>query len=143
MNKSEYEELTCPVSFLPPSLLPSSGTPLLETSCSHYACQKCLEHILLSTKSQDENYVNLIYDQNGEPTAASLEEEIVAQNKNMLQSYMDLEPATGLGIRSKLRFGMSYSVWECYPETNENCTLARHSGEEARCYGAVGNNVFA
>ena len=39
-----------------------------------------------------------------------LKEEIVAQNKNMLQSYMDLEPATGLGIRSKLRFGIRYSV---------------------------------
>jgi hypothetical protein len=38
--------------------------------------------------------------------------ELVDSLKSEIQSYIDLEPATGLGIRSKMRFGVSASVWE-------------------------------
>jgi hypothetical protein len=38
--------------------------------------------------------------------------ELVDSLKSEIQSYIDLEPATGRGIRSKMRFGFSASVWE-------------------------------
>ena len=67
----------------------------------------------------------------------------VEANEDSLQSYLDLEPATGLGIRSKLRFAKSHSIWECDPETNEHCKLARHSNGAGKCYGTVGEDIFS
>ncbi len=55
---------------------------------------------------------------------------------------MDVMGATGLGIRSKLRFGVSYSIWECDPETNDHCKLSRHSDGSGKCYGNVGDSIF-
>lgn len=38
--------------------------------------------------------------------------DLVSTIKSNIQSYIDLEPATGRGIRSKMRFGISTSVWD-------------------------------
>lgn len=38
--------------------------------------------------------------------------DLVDSLKSEIESYIDLEPATGLGVRSKMRFGFSASVWE-------------------------------
>ena len=62
------------------------------------------------------------------------------QIQNELESYIDLEPATGLGVRSRLRYGVSHSIWECDPETNEHCKLARYSDNNGKCYDSVGGD---
>lgn len=59
------------------------------------------------------------------------------------QSHLDLEPATGLGIRSKVRFGVSHSIWECDPETNDMCKLSRDSSGNGACYETTGDSIFA
>ena len=59
----------------------------------------------------------------------------VNKNKDILQSYFDVEPATGTGIRIKQRFGLSYSVWECDPVKNDDCSLLRLSNGIGKCYG--------
>jgi hypothetical protein len=56
------------------------------------------------------------------------------------QSYLDLEPSTGLGIRSKMRLGKSYSIWECDPKTNNKCQLSRHA--DGKCYNTIGSTLF-
>jgi len=61
---------------------------------------------------------------------------------NSLQSYFDLEPSTGLGIRSKLRLGRSYSIWECDPQSNTKCQLDRQLPGKGRCYNSVGASLF-
>lgn len=71
-----------------------------------------------------------------------IDETTLATKEAQLQSHLDLEPATGLGIRSKLRFGVSYSIWECDPESNNNCTLSRQSDGSAKCYHDVGDEIF-
>lgn len=77
------------------------------------------------------------------PNYELVDETLVDSKADHLQSYMDVEGATGLGIRSKLRFGMSYSIWECDPETNDHCKLSRHSDGSAMCYGTVGDEIFS
>lgn len=67
---------------------------------------------------------------------------LVMSKADDLQSYIDVEPATGLGIRSKMRFGVSYSLWECDPSTNENCKLSRNSDGSGSCYDKVGDEIF-
>jgi hypothetical protein len=62
---------------------------------------------------------------------------------NSLQSYLDLEPSTGLGVRSKLRLGQSYSIWECDPESNSKCHLDRKSVGKGKCYSTIGASLFA
>lgn len=57
--------------------------------------------------------------------------------KDFIESYIDLEPATGLGIRSNLRFGVSHSLWECDPESNAHCKLAKFSDDSGKCYGST------
>jgi hypothetical protein len=71
-----------------------------------------------------------------------VDETIIESKADHLQSYLDVEPATGLGIRSKLRVGVSYSIWECDPETNAHCKLSRHSDGSGKCYGTVGDSIF-
>ena len=71
-----------------------------------------------------------------------IDEITLATKEPQLQSHLDLEPATGLGIRSKLRFGVSYSIWECDPESNNNCTLSRQSDGSSKCYHDVGDEIF-
>jgi hypothetical protein len=58
--------------------------------------------------------------------------------QNEFESYIDIEPATGLGVRSKIRYGVSHSIWECDPESNEHCKLARYSDASGKCYDSVG-----
>lgn len=71
-----------------------------------------------------------------------VDEAVLGTKTAHLQSNLDLEPATGLGIRSKLRFGVSYSIWECDPESNSNCTLSRHSDGSGKCYSSVGDEIY-
>ena len=46
------------------------------------------------------------------------------------ESYVDVEPATGTGVRSNFRQGISHSIWECDPVTNDKCKVA----QEGKCY---------
>ena len=71
-----------------------------------------------------------------------VDETLVASKVDDLQSYIDVEPATGLGIRSKMRFGVSYSLWECDPSTNANCKLSRNSDGSGSCYDKAGDEIF-
>lgn len=59
-----------------------------------------------------------------------------------LRSYFDIEPATGIVARSRMRFGKSYSIWECDPATNANCNRAGEGGGSSSssasdCYQTV------
>ena len=71
-----------------------------------------------------------------------LDEEMLESKADHLQSNVDLEPATGLGVRSKLRFAVSHSIWECDPETNEHCKISRESDGSGKCYNTVGDGIF-
>lgn len=71
-----------------------------------------------------------------------VDETLVMSKVDDLQSYIDVEPATGLGIRSKIRFGVSYSLWECDPSTNNNCKLSRNSDGSGSCYDKAGDEIF-
>lgn len=71
-----------------------------------------------------------------------IDETTLASKVAHVQSHIDLEPATGLGVRSKLRFGVSYSIWECDPESNDKCKLSRHSDGSAKCYHNIGDEIF-
>jgi len=66
-----------------------------------------------------------------------------ANGESLLQSYMDIDTSTGLIARSYMRFGMSYSIWECDPETNAHCKLATMAQGEGQCYDKVGAAIFA
>ncbi len=59
------------------------------------------------------------------------------QDQNEYESYIDIEPATGLGIRSRIRFGVSHSIWECDPVTNDHCKLARYADDSGKCYDSA------
>ena len=50
------------------------------------------------------------------------------------EAYIDLEPATGLGVRSRMKYGVSHSIWECDPDSNEKCKLAKYSDDSGNCY---------
>lgn len=67
---------------------------------------------------------------------------LVSSKVDDIQSYVDLEPATGLGVRSKRRFGVSHSIWECDPSTNTKCKLSRKSDGSDKCYGTVGDEIY-
>lgn len=67
----------------------------------------------------------------------------VDENKDSLQSYFDMEASTGFAVRSKMRFGLSYSIWECDPETNEHCKLGRISTGDGDCYAKAAVNHFS
>ena len=58
------------------------------------------------------------------------------------ESYIDLEPATGLGIRTNLRYGVSHSLWECDPDSNENCKLSKGGNCYSSTYPCSAANVF-
>ena len=57
----------------------------------------------------------------------------VAEDKK-LRSYFDLEPATGITARSRMRWGTSYSVWECDPNSNALCRLGTKTKSTRLCY---------
>ena len=66
----------------------------------------------------------------------------VDSQRRALQSHIDIEVATGLGARQRMRFGTSYSIWECDPSTNDKCKLAVNSKGENSCYSTSGTTTF-
>jgi hypothetical protein len=66
----------------------------------------------------------------------------VDAQKDTLLSHIDIEVATGLAARQRMRFGASYSIWECDPSTNANCKLAVNSKGADSCYGTAGAATF-
>ena len=66
----------------------------------------------------------------------------VDSQNEALQSHVDIEVATGLGARQRMRFGTSYSIWECNPSSNENCKLAVNAKGQNQCYGNTGSKLF-
>mmetsp|Transcript_51125 Transcript_51125/g.61534 ORF Transcript_51125/g.61534 Transcript_51125/m.61534 type:complete len:962 (+) Transcript_51125:125-3010(+) len=62
----------------------------------------------------------------------------LAENHDHLESYFDFEPASGLTFDLHMRYGKSYSVWECDPATDSNCALGKKTGANAHCYRSVG-----
>lgn len=58
------------------------------------------------------------------------------------ESYIDIEPATGLGVRTNLRHGVSHSLWECDPESNDNCKLSKGGKCYSSTYPCSAANVF-
>jgi hypothetical protein len=60
-----------------------------------------------------------------------------------LHSHIDIEVATGLGARQRMRFGTSYSLWECDPAINNKCKLGLKSKGEHSCYKSTsGADIF-
>lgn len=62
----------------------------------------------------------------------------VEERRSTFESYLDTEPATGITLESRIRFGVSYSIWECNPNLNPTCLLALQSRGQARCYRNFG-----
>lgn len=58
-------------------------------------------------------------------------------DQNPYESYIDLEPATGLGIRARFRHGISHSLWECDPVSNEKCKLSKGRSNSNGCYSSL------
>ena len=67
---------------------------------------------------------------------------VVEESKDSLQSYFDMEASSGFAVRSKMRFGLSYSLWECDPESNDHCKLGRISTGEGKCYAQAAKAHF-
>lgn len=134
----------------------SSGRPMYVHQPLYYNGDKELLSQQNSSHVEGENGNGLkIYrpkDESTDPGAFSVgaananyelvNETVLESKADHLQSYLDIEGATGLGVRSKLRFGVSYSIWECDPETNDHCKLSRHSDGSAKCYGTLGDEIF-
>ncbi len=66
----------------------------------------------------------------------------VDAQKDALLSHIDIEVATGLAARQRMRFGASFSIWECNPSINLNCKLAVKSKGADSCYGTAGAATF-
>ncbi|KAL7543080.1 hypothetical protein ACHAXR_012405 [Thalassiosira sp. AJA248-18] len=66
----------------------------------------------------------------------------VDSQKDVLQSHIDIEVGSGLGARQRMRFGTSYSIWECNPSANEKCRMAVNSKGENTCYATSGSTLF-
>ena len=66
----------------------------------------------------------------------------VDSQNEAIQSYIDIEVASGLGVRQRMRFGRSYSIWECDPSINEKCRVAVNSRGANDCYIATGSSLF-
>jgi len=60
-----------------------------------------------------------------------------------LHSHIDIEVATGLGARQRMRFGTSYSIWECDPAINDKCKRGLKSKGQHSCYKSTsGADIF-
>ena len=72
------------------------------------------------------------------PNYSLVQESTWTTNDGDLRSYFDIEPSTGIVARSRMRFGKSYSIWECDPETNTKCNRGGGGGgvgsASADCY---------
>lgn len=66
----------------------------------------------------------------------------VDSQQTVLQSHIDIEVGSGLGARQRMRFGTSYSIWECDPSTNDKCAFAVNSKGENSCYTTTGSSLF-
>jgi len=66
----------------------------------------------------------------------------VDSQNEVIQSHIDIEVASGLGARQRMRFGTSYSIWECDPSTNEKCRVAVNSKGANDCYITTGSSLF-
>ena len=66
----------------------------------------------------------------------------VDSQKEVLLSHIDIEVGTGLAARQRMRFGRSYSIWECDPSTNSKCKIAVNSKGADSCYGTAGGATF-
>lgn len=66
----------------------------------------------------------------------------VVSKKDDLQSHIDIEVATGLGVRQRMKFGTSFSIWECDPSTNERCSVAVNSQGANGCFSTSGAATF-
>jgi hypothetical protein len=67
----------------------------------------------------------------------------VEQHRTSFETYLDLEGATGITLESRIRYGVSYSIWECNPELNPACLLALQSKSQARCYKDFGRKFLS
>jgi len=77
-----------------------------------------------------------------ESTYQLVEKSYVDQNSDDFQSHIDIEVATGLGARQRMRFGTSYSIWECNPTSHNKCSLAVGSKGQNECYASAGSSAF-
>jgi len=68
---------------------------------------------------------------------------VADSQRDSLLSHVDIEVATGLGARQRMRFGTSYSIWECDPATNEKCRFAMSSKAQYSCYSKTGADIFS
>ncbi|EED96669.1 predicted protein [Thalassiosira pseudonana CCMP1335] len=66
----------------------------------------------------------------------------VDEKSDELRSHVDFEVSTGLGARQRMRFGTSYSIWECDPSTNAKCKHAVNSMGGHGCYATTGASIF-
>mmetsp|Transcript_19577 Transcript_19577/g.35437 ORF Transcript_19577/g.35437 Transcript_19577/m.35437 type:complete len:941 (+) Transcript_19577:340-3162(+) len=66
----------------------------------------------------------------------------VDSQNEVIQSHIDIEVGSGLGARQRMRFGTSYSIWECDPSTNEKCKVAVNSKGANDCYTTTGSTLF-
>ena len=71
-----------------------------------------------------------------------VDKDVVDSQSDSLLSHVDIEVATGLGARQRMRFGTSYSIWECNPDDNEKCKLAVNSQAQYSCYSTSGSGFF-
>ena len=62
----------------------------------------------------------------------------VEENSKSFETFLDVESATGITLESRIRYGVSYSIWECNPEVNPACILAVKSKGQAKCYNDFG-----
>jgi len=67
----------------------------------------------------------------------------VEDRRQSFESYLDVESATGITLESRIRYGVSYSVWECNPQLNPSCLLSLQSKGQARCYKNFGQTFLS
>ncbi|KAL7554076.1 hypothetical protein ACHAWF_017458 [Thalassiosira exigua] len=76
------------------------------------------------------------------PNYQLVDKAYVDSQKEDLHSHIDIEVASGLGARQRMRFGTSYSIWECDPSANAKCKVAVNSKGGNECYAASGSALF-
>ena len=67
----------------------------------------------------------------------------VEKRQTSFETYLDTESATGITLESKVRYGVSFSIWECNPELNPSCLLALKSKGQGDCYDDFGKQFFS
>lgn len=72
-----------------------------------------------------------------------IDKSYVDSQSDVLLSHVDIEVASGMGARQRMRFGTSFSIWECDPATNAKCELAMNSRAQRSCYSDAGSAIFS